>query len=87
MKPPAPPPRRPLVLRQAWMMTLADGSRHDHGHSFHQKVEDLVAYVTEVLETHDPDFQAEPIGEAQWVHVTEEQHKLIQATRNGLRVS
>jgi hypothetical protein len=81
-----PPAARPLVIRQAWMMTLEDGSRHDHGHSFHLKEADLVAYVTAELESHDPAFQAEPIGEPEWVHITEEQFALIRTTPHGLRV-
>lgn len=86
MKPPEPPKPHPVVIRQAWVMVLGDGTRHDMGHSFHVKEEDRAAYVSEVLDTHEPSFQAEPLGEPEPVHVTEEQHALILATPHGLRV-
>lgn len=79
-------PKRPVVIRQAWMMVLEDGSRHDMGHSFHLKEEDRLAYVSAVLDAHEPSLQAEPIGEPEWIHVTDEQHALIKATPHGLRV-
>lgn len=81
-----PPKPRPIVLRQAWMMTLEDGSRHDMGYSFHLSEEDRVAYVTDILQIPEPSFTAEPIGEPEYVHVTEEQHALIRGTPHGLRV-
>lgn len=81
-----PPQPRPIVIRQAWMMVLEDGSRHDMGHSFHLTEEDRVAYVSEILQIPEPSFTAEPIGEPEFVHVTEEQQKLIRATPHGLRV-
>lgn len=84
---PSSPRPRPVVIRQAWMMTLQDGTRHDMGHSFHLQETDRVAYVASVLETYEPmDMKAEPIGEPEPVHVTEEQYKLIEATPRGLRV-
>jgi hypothetical protein len=89
MKHPEPPKTRPrpVVIRQAWMMTLADGTRHDMGYSFHMKEEDRAAYIASVLETYEPmDMRAAPIGDPEPVHVTEEQYELIQASRHGLRV-
>jgi hypothetical protein len=86
MKHPEPPSSRPIVIRQAWMLVLEDGSHHDMGYSFHLKEEDRVAYISQVLAIHEPSFQAEPIGDPEWISVTEEQHKLIQATPHGLRV-
>lgn len=83
---PDPPKPRPVVLRQAWVMVLEDGTRHDMGHSFHRKEEDRVAYVSEVLDAHEPSFQAEPLGEPALVHVTEEQYALILTTPHGLRI-
>lgn len=80
------PPKRPVVIRQAWMMVLEDSSRHDMGHSFHLTEEDRVAYVSEVLASHDASFQPETIGEPEWVTVTESQRALIAATPHGLRV-
>lgn len=81
-----PPKPHPVVIRQAWMVVLEDSTRHDMGHSFHLTEADRVAYVSELLATHDPSFQAEPIGDPENVHVTEEQYALIKASPHGLRV-
>ena len=86
MKYPEPPKPRPVVIRQAWMVTLKDGSRHDAGHSFHLKEEDRVRYVYDAMLITDPESTFEAIGEPEPIHVTEEQYALIQASYHGLRV-
>ena len=86
MKNHEPPKPRPVVIRQAWMVTLADGSRHDMGHSFHLKDEDRIQYVCDAMSLTDPGSTIETIGEPELIHVTEEQYALIKATPHGLRV-
>lgn len=81
------PPKRPVVLRQAWLLTEPGAPPAEHGYTYHLTEADRAAFVSAELRRASPCAAApEPIGEPELVHVTEEQLRQIREALHGLRV-